>query len=323
MARIAFAGSKTTTLECMRGVLDDGFPIDLLVTLRPDQGDRFQVAGYADLRPFSQQHGIRVYHPQKYSLKSEADEAELTVANIDCLLVIGWQRLIPEWWLKNLRCGAFGMHGSPEPLPRGRGRSPMNWALLQGKTSFLTHLFRYDVGVDSGGIVGVQKFEINSWDDCETLHFKNRIAMNRLLQRYLHRLLAGRADVRPQRTDVAPTYFPKRTAEDGRIRWSNVDMITLHNHVRCQTRPFPGAFSHLDGELERFYFWRAAPFDSHLVYPDSLPGTVVEVFHDGSFLVAVWDGSVRVHDYASPRGCPPVAGQRFCDEPRLPGATNP
>jgi hypothetical protein len=94
-------------------------------------------------------------------------------------------------------------------------------------------------------------------------------------------------------------------------------MLALHNHIRSQTRPFPGAFSHLDGDPERFFLWRAQPFDSHLVYPDARPGTVVETFHDGSFLVAVWDGTLRVDDYTvgGRRTAPPV-GARFVDAPQ-------
>lgn len=314
MPRVAFAGSKTTSFECMEALLRDGFQVDLLVTLTPEQGQKWQVAGYMDLRPFAAKHGIPVYHPQTYSLKNETDRATLTSEKIDCLLVIGWQRLIPEWWLNQLAIGAFGMHGSPEPLPRGRGRSPMNWALLQGKSSFLTHLFRYDAGVDSGSIVGRQKFDINHWDDCETLHFKNRVAMNRLLKLHLSEILAGKATYATQPKDIEATYFAKRTADDGLIRWNDMDMATLYNHIRCQTKPFPGAFSYLGDSSERFYFWRGAPFDSHLIYPNALPGTVVEVFYDGSFVVSVWDGGVRIYDYSSPSGEWPGLGTRFTEQ---------
>lgn len=311
MARIAFAGSKTTTFECLQGFLRDGFKADLLVTLTPEQGERHEVAGYMDLRAYAERCGIPIYHPQTYSLKSEADAEKLKGEKIDCLIVIGWQRLIPEWWLDSLIFGAFGMHGSPEPLPRGRGRSPLNWALLKGKTSFLTHLFRYDAGVDSGAIVGVQKFDINLWDDCETLHFKNRIAMNRLLRQHLPSIIAGTAVYTPQPADVEPTYLPRRTAADGLIHWDEMDMMGLYNHIRCQTRPFPGAFSRFEGEEAKFYFWRGAVFDSHISYPEARPGTVVEVFYDGSFLVAVWDGTVRIYDYTSSQGRAPEVGSRF------------
>src|SRR3954452_18584520 len=318
MPRVAFAGSKTTTAECLERFLGDGFTADLLVTLTPELGAHHEVAGYADLRPLAAERGIPVYHPRTYALDDEQDRAALLEQRIDCLLVIGWQRLIPAWWLENLTFGAFGMHGSHEPLPRGRGRSPLNWALAWGKTSFQTHLFRYDPGVDSGAVVGAQRFDITVWDDCETLHFKNTLAMNRLLRRHLPAILAGDGAYTPQPTDIEPTYLPKRTAEHGRIRWSDVDMLALYNHIRCQTRPFPGAFSHLDGSPERFFFWRGRPFDSHLTFADARPGTVVEGFHDGSFLVAVWDGTLLVDDYSvgGRPGAPPV-GARFLDEPSV------
>ncbi len=312
--RIAFAGNKTTTFECMRELILDGHTIDMLLTLTPQQGERFEVAGYMDLRPFASEHGIHVCHPKTYSLKHDEDRESLLRQNIDCLLVIGWQRLIPAWWLKGLTAGAFGMHGSPEPLPRGRGRSPMNWALAAGKKSFLTHLFRYDEGVDSGQVLAVEKFDINAWDDCESMHFKNRIAMNRLLKKHLGCILDGTASFEDQNSEIEPTYFPKRTPENGRIEWLSMDMATLHNHVRCQTRPFPGAFSFLDGATEPFYFWKAVPFDSRLTYDKTIPGTVVERFYDGTFLVSVWDGSVRVTDYASPTSGIPKIGSRFDHE---------
>jgi methionyl-tRNA formyltransferase len=311
MARIAFAGSKTTTLECLEAFIADGFKVDLLITLTPEAGLKHSVAGYCDLRQFAAQHQIRIYHPETYSLKSDVDQSNLTKENIDCLLVIGWQRLIPEWLLSNLSIGAFGMHGSSEPLPRGRGRSPLNWALLQDKKTFFTNLFRYDAGVDSGAIVGEYRFDINAWDDCETLHFKNRIAMNQLLRRHLPDILAGKATYTPQPKDIEPTYLPKRTADDGLIKWLDLDMLGLYNHIRCQTRPFPGAFSYLNGSAERFYFWKGAPFDSRIDFTGARPGTILEVFHDGSFLVAVWDGSVRIIDYTAPNGEVVEKGKRF------------
>jgi methionyl-tRNA formyltransferase len=311
MPRIAFAGSKNTTLDCMTQFLSDGFYINLLITLTPEQAIKHEVAGYMDLRPFAQKNNIPVYHPMEYSLKHNSDQEALLSKLIDCLLVVGWQRLIPEWWLTNLTCGAFGMHGSPEPLPRGRGRSPMNWSLLQGKTSFLTHLFKYDPGIDSGGIIGFQKFDITLWDDCNTLHMKNRIAMNRLLKQYLPAILSNTVNVIPQPKDIEPTYYNKRTSEDGFIDWNKMDMMLLHNHIRAQTRPFPGAFSFLEGSNHKFYFWHAHPFDSHLIFYDKKPGSIVDVFSDNSFLVSVWDGSLRVYDYTIPEGEELRIGKRF------------
>jgi methionyl-tRNA formyltransferase len=315
MPTIAFAGNKTTTFEAMKQFLMDSMKIDLLLTLTPMQGEKHNVAGYKDLRPFAKEYSIPIYHPKSYSLKAAEDQTAHPLKNIDILLVIGWQRLIPEWLLDSLKFGAFGMHGSPEPLPRGRGRSPINWALSEDKKSFTTNLFRYDSGIDSGQIVGYQKFDINNWDDCDSLHLKNRIAMNRLLKIHLPSILNNTAKFTPQDKNISPTYYAKRTAESGRILWDSMDMIRLYNHIRCQTLPFPGAFSHLNGNSEKIHFWKGVPFDSHITWHGTQPGIVVEVFNDGSFLVTVLDGSLRIINYTSFDDKSPRKGHRFHDFP--------
>ncbi|MEZ5320700.1 MAG: formyltransferase family protein [Microthrixaceae bacterium] len=316
MPRLAVAGAKTTTLEMLQSLERLGVRVDVLLTLRASQAAEAQVAGFTDLVPYATDHGIEVHHPSTYALGTDEDRARIGALGLDCLLVIGWQRLIPAWLLESLRCGAYGMHGSAEPLPRGRGRSPMNWALAEGREGFLTHLFRYDAGVDSGAVVGRHRFDITVWDDCETLHFKNRMAMSRLLATHLPAILDGTVTPVPQRGDVEPTYLDKRTPEDGRILWTEHSMRSLYNHVRAQTRPFPGAFSHLRGRPERTHFWRVQPFDTHLTDLDAYPGTVVESFYDGSFLVTTWDGSVLVRDFESGGGPTPRIGDVFEDHPR-------
>lgn len=312
---LAVLGSKTTTAELLTYLRHRGSCPSLLVHLTPADGERHQVAGYADLRSIAEADGTQVYHPATYALTDPADQAHLAAADISVAIVMGWQRLVPAPVLDSLSVGAFGMHGSSEPLPRGRGRSPLNWSLIEGRTTFRTNLFRYDPGVDSGDVVGTVVFDINAWDDGASLHLKNTLAMLQLLDHHLDDLLAGKVDTRPQLEGVEPTYYPKRTAEDGRIRWLDMDTTHLHNHVRAQTRPFPGAFSYYEGDAEPTHFWHAVPFDSRLAFPESAPGRVCAVFEDGTFLVSTWDGTVRVLDADLPDGTTLQVGGRFTDEP--------
>ena len=66
---ITFFGCKTTTLECMQGVLDDGYKIDSIVSLSPEQGEQNQVSGYCNLEDFAKKHSIKLIIPDHYSLK--------------------------------------------------------------------------------------------------------------------------------------------------------------------------------------------------------------------------------------------------------------
>ncbi|CAF3700014.1 unnamed protein product, partial [Rotaria sp. Silwood1] len=68
--------------------------------------------------------------------------------------------------------------------------------------------------------------------------------------------------------DILPSFFPKRTEEDGAIFWDK-DTTEIYNLIRGVTFPFPGAFSFLEDEKIRI--WKAQPFDTRLFNPDNLP----------------------------------------------------
>jgi len=301
--RVAAVGCKHTTKDLILGLQRHGFCVDHCVTISPQTGEEQKVAGYMDLVPFLESQGIPYTVTTTYNLKSDADREALLSLRLDTLLVMGWQRLIPDWWLESLSIGAFGMHGSSRPLPHGRGRSPMNWSLIQGKEVFYTHLFQYKPGVDDGPIVGVQTFDINPHDDCLTLHFKNTIAMIRLCSSHLPGLLDGTAQLTPQPEEGA-TYYPKRSEEDGLIYWEDTT-ARIYDLVRAVTKPFPGAFSYLNDDPDRkIRIWSARPFDTRLRYPRARPGEIVEVFYNGMFVVRSGDTALLVtesegHDFAT------------------------
>ena len=291
--RIAVVGCKHTTKDLIIGLERFGTRVSHCLTISPKKGDEQQVAGYYDLRPFLKERGIPYILAKTYSLTSEKDQAALLELKLDVMLVMGWQRLLPDWLLESLSVGAFGMHGSSKPLPHGRGRSPMNWSLIQGKDTFYTHLFRYMPGVDDGPVVAVQQFDITPFDDCHTMHFKNTTAMIQLCRDNLAALVAGTAELTPQPTEGA-TYYPKRGPEDGLLYWEDTTQ-DLYNLVRAVARPFPGAFSYLDDDpAAKVMVWRAIPFDTRIDWPEAAPGEIVQVFYDGTFVVRTGDSSLLV-----------------------------
>lgn len=277
----------------MSYILRLGYRIDTLITLTPSQGAKVKVAGYYDLNAFAHEHGIKLYYPKKYDLRDEEDRCNIPAMGLDLLLTIGWQRLIPDWLLDSLSIGACGMHGSSEPLPFGRGRSPINWSLIQNKERFITHLILYKPEVDNGDIIDALEFDITPFDTGHTLHLKNMICMKRLLEEHLPSLLSSSIKTTPQ-SEKRASYYPKREAEDGVISWES-STLEIYNLVRAVTRPFPGAFSFL-GE-NRVTIWSAIPFDSKIAYPQSLPGEIVELFYDAQFIVKTGDTSLLVLEH--------------------------
>lgn len=304
---LIFAGCKNTTLECMKAVLDMKIKIDMLITIAPELAEKNNVAGYFDLREFAKENNINTYVCDSYTLKSSADMQYLKDYKINIMLVIGWQRLVPEWLLAQIETGAFGMHGSSRALPYGRGRSPMNWSIIQNKNMFITNLFKYNKDVDAGDIVNSVTFDINLYDTAQTLHYKNMLSMVKILNENLGSMLKGALPLKPQ-LNIPPSYYPKRTADDGILFWDK-DTQEIYNLIRAVTVPFHGAFTFY--EDKKILVWKAFPFDTRLIEPTIDTGTVTDVFLNGDFIVKTGSDSIIVTEYEAPGNLKIKNGMRF------------
>ena len=304
-------GCKGTTLDLLNDIVSQAsVDIDRVITLPESIAKRNAVAFYrgAELESYCQEHEIPIHSVRSYNLMHAEDIRFFQEAYIDLLLVLGWERLIPDEVLGALGKFACGMHGSPFGLPRGRGRSPLNWSLIDGHSKFVTYLFRYNQAVDAGDVIGFKVFEINPFDTIASLHAKNRIAMHQLLRVYMPLIEADTVQLWPQ-PPGQPTYYPKRTPEDGSIDW-NQTTDEIYNLVRALSPPYPPAFCH-HGDT-RVHVTEAYPFDTNLFDNSIEPGTVVDVsIALAQFVVKTGDGSLLVSKHDPSRTCDLKVGDRM------------
>lgn len=303
--KIALLGCKGTTLDLLNSIISQKmFNIDLVITLPIDIAQTNYVAFYkgSEIIECCKQHTIPVHTVQSYHLKDDTDFKFFKEAAIDLLLVIGWERLIPGEILNILGKFACGMHGSPYGLPKGRGRSPLNWSIITGHNKFLTYLFQYDPFVDSGHIIGLKAFEINKFDTIATLHMKNRIAMGQLLKTYVPLIADERVTLLPQPPEKS-TYYPKRTPEDSGIDWKR-STWQIYNLIRAVAPPYPPAYTYHSGK--KIFVLEAYPFETSLFDSDITPGTIVDISvsldqfvaktKDGTLIVKKFDGA-EIEDF--------------------------
>lgn len=298
--RIVYAGCTEAGFDLMQYIHEELIPIDEILTLTPGQGDQYNVASYFDCSDYCAEQGIDVYTPDKYSLST--NDIEYYKENPgDVMIVHGWQRLIPGEILSSFRHGALGLHGSAFGLPAGRGRSPMNWSLIEDLDRFLLSVLHLDEGADSGGLIATKKFDITDRDTIKTMYYKLIVAAQKMFDKILISGLEGGFDVTPQEGE--PTFYPKRRPEDGAINWEDPTKV-IDRLIRAVTKPYPGAFSEYEGE--RVLFWEAQPFSSDFVF-DEPPGTIVQVFTpERDFVVQTCDGSLLVTDWESDNWSPEV-----------------
>ena len=290
-SKIVFCGCSSAGLEVLDFLISKNFEISHIVSLNSQQATQYKVSGYASFDEIARKNNIPIYFPKTYSLKDNDDISFFEKNNFDILLLGGWQRLIPEIILSKLKIGGIGFHGSSEFLPKGRGRSPVNWSLIEGKTQFILHAFLMTPGIDDGDVITHEIFDINQWDTCQTIYYKISIIQKRILAEIIPKLVSNNFKRIPQTGE--PSYYEKRTPDDGLIDWSK-SVHEIYNFVRALTRPYPGAFTFLNGQ--RLNIWKSQPFDSKIKY-GSKNGQIVEKFSTGDFVVNCKDGLLLITDY--------------------------
>lgn len=295
MKKIAIFGCKYTTIFLLRSLMKK-IEINCVITISPENGKKNEVADYADLSIFCKQHKIQHYVAKSYNLKNQEDIVNISNLNLDIAFVVGWQRLIPKKVLQRISIGVFGMHGSTDDLPMGRGRSPMNWALLEQRKFFFTNIFKYDPGVDSGDVLDTFIFSIQPTDTSETMHYKNVLAMKTLILKNILELTNDKLNLTKQK-DKGATYYPKRSPSDSVINWER-DIFQVEAFIRAVTKPFNGAFSYIGDK--KIIIWRASIFETDLVdygYKNEKRGTILEIFPSGKFLIRCRGGILLVHEF--------------------------
>jgi methionyl-tRNA formyltransferase len=153
--------------------------------------------------------------------------------------------------MQQAKWGCVGFH--PTMLPEGRGRAPIAWLTLLGKSGAAT-FFCLEDDADSGAILCQEPFSVDLSDSAEDVMKSMNLAIERTLDQWLPRLRMGEWGGQVQDHKKA-TYYGKRNREDGLIEW-NHSAAELWALVRSSSKPYPGAFTYLGSH--RLIVWRAS-----------------------------------------------------------------
>ncbi|MGP4123439.1 MAG: bifunctional UDP-4-amino-4-deoxy-L-arabinose formyltransferase/UDP-glucuronic acid oxidase ArnA [Sodalis sp. (in: enterobacteria)] len=240
-----------------------GFTIEVIIT-HPDIPS--EKPFFSSVARIAAEHGILVFAPA--DVNHPLWIARIKALAPEVIFSFYYRQLLCQEILSLPMVGAFNLHGSL--LPHYRGRSPLNWVLVNGEKETGVTLHRMTVRADEGNILVQRSVAITPQDDALSLHRKLCKAAAALLKSVLPVIREQRFSETPQDDSIA-SYMKRRTPEDGHLDWFQ-PASTLANMVRAVTEPWPGAFSYASGE--KFIVWKA------VVRPNSnaaQPSTVLSV----------------------------------------------
>ena len=181
--------------------------------------------------------GLPVSQPVKIREVVESTRAQQP----DLIVVVAYGQILPKAFLEIPARGCINVHTSL--LPRWRGASPIQSAILTGDSETGVTTMFMDEQLDHGDIILQRREPIHPNDTGTTLH--DRLAT--LGAELLTETLRLSAWPRRQQDESQVTHARKFTKADGRIDWTK-PAAEIDRQVRA-FNPWPGAFTDRDGTL--------------------------------------------------------------------------
>jgi len=214
----------------------------------------------------------------------------------DVIVVAAFGQILRKDVLELPPHGCINVHASL--LPRWRGASPIQAAILHGDAETGVTIMRMDAGLDTGPILSQRAIAIEMDDTADALSDKLAIVGAELLIETLPQVLAGGLQPQPQ-PDQGMTTATTLTKADGELDLSQ-SAEPLARKVGAYN-PWPGAF----------IVWKNQPLKIHRAH--AAAGQYAagrRIVHHGLPALAV-AGGLLVLDEVQPAGKKPMAGADF------------
>ena len=242
LLRIIFMGTPELAGVSLQALLRvPEFQIVAVVT-QPDQpkgrGLKLQPS---PIKEIALRENLPVLQPAR--ARDEQFIQQLRELQSDLIAVAAYGQILPQSILDLPRFGCLNVHTSL--LPKYRGASPIQRAVLNGDPESGVTIMKMDAGMDTGDMLTQEKTPILPEDNSQTLHDRLAQIGASLLVRTISSYVAGKIRPRPQPVEGV-SLAPKIKKSDGQIDWTQ-PATAVWNRVRGMT-PWPGVFTFLPGQ---------------------------------------------------------------------------
>ena len=304
LPRTVFFGTPEFAAASLRALLDAGVPVPLVVT-QPDRPvGRHSAPRPSAVAALAAEAGIPVEKPAAVRSNAELRE-RLTDARPDAVAVVAYGRILPPEILNLPPLGCVNGHASL--LPRWRGASPVQAAILAGDAETGVATMRVEEGLDTGPVYLERRVAIGARETAGELSERLQRLGGELLVETLEGLAAERLTPRPQAGE--PTICRPIRREDALVDWER-PAAEIARRLRAFT-PWPGLYSFLEGERVKIL-----EADERGTSAEASPGTLA--LEDGDLVVAAGGGSALRVGRLQRAGRNPVSGAEFARAARFP-----
>lgn len=285
--RILFAGSPAIAIPTLFAAADLHQVVGVL-TNPPSPTGRGRALSRTEVAAAAQAAfgpSVPIFEFQR--LGSDA-RSEIAALEPEILLVFAYGKIFGPKFLSLFPRGGLNVH--PSILPRHRGSSPIQQAILDRDKVTGVSVQGLAAEMDCGDIYAMERIPLDGREGALALSETCAALGARLAVRVLDEMERGVACPRPQ--EGTPSYCAKISKEDGLVDWTR-DSLEIDARIRA-FEAWPMAFSFLDGQ--RINLLQAEPWDgpTDSSSPDALPGcapgTILGVDRKSGIVVRTGDG---------------------------------
>ncbi len=272
--RIALIGQAAFGADVLKGLLKHGHEV-VGVFCPPDRGGQPDTIEQAALDA-----GLRVFQPKR--MKDPEAYEQMVSLNADLGVLAFVTDIVPERVFNAPRLGSICYH--PSLLPKYRGASAINWAVINGETKTGLTIFWVDAGIDTGDILLQKEVEIGPEETTGEVYFNKLYPLGvEAVLEAVDLIAKGQAPRIPQDHSQA-TYDPPCDEKMAALDWHKPGRVVFNFIRGCD--PQPGATT----TFEKVKLYNARFLEEAL---SAQPGEILEV-SDKGLKVAVPGGAVLI-----------------------------
>lgn len=243
--KIVFMGSPEIAVPALKA-LAEHFDVVGVVTQPDREAGRGKKIVMPAVKEASLALNIPVIQPERMKVPGTFEQLEAWAP--DLIVVMAFGQILRKNVLELPRLGCLNAHASL--LPRWRGASPIQAAILNGDTVSGVTIMQMDPGIDTGPMLKSQALPIEPYDTTVTLSAKMADLAAELLLETIPAYAEGTLLPQPQPEEGA-CYTGMISKQDGMLDFSqSADALVCKVHAY---NPWPAAMFEIDGQNFKVY----------------------------------------------------------------------
>ncbi len=250
MPKVIYAGTPEFAVPALESLLRSEHQVVAVYTQPDRPAGRGRKLQQSPVKRCALAAGLPVFQPSDF--KSPADVHQLRQFDADLMVVAAYGLLLPPAVLEVPRLGCVNIHASL--LPRWRGASPIQQAILAGDEASGVCLMKMDQGLDTGDVILQRSLNIDTTWNASQLHDALAPLGADLLLEAMQDLESALQQAEAQ-SEFGVTYAPRLTKQQAKVDWSKPAAVLLRE-IRAYN-PWPVSFCFRQQESMRLWSARA------------------------------------------------------------------